>query len=65
VVIEDAPELRHPAEHTVHLQVREPTPDGVGGVDVADLVRNALRMRPDRLVVGEVRGDEVARCSRR
>jgi pilus assembly protein CpaF len=60
VVIEDAPELRHPAEHTVHLQVREPSADGVGGVDVADLLRNALRMRPDRLVVGEVRGHEVA-----
>jgi pilus assembly protein CpaF len=60
VIIEDAPELRHPAEHTVHLQVREPTPDGVGAVEVADLVRNALRMRPDRLVVGEVRGHEVA-----
>ncbi|MFU8840733.1 MAG: CpaF family protein [Nitriliruptoraceae bacterium] len=60
VVIEDAPELRRSARHTVHLRTRAASPDGAGGVDVATLLRNALRMRPDRLVVGEVRGAEVA-----
>ncbi len=59
VVIEDAPELSHPARHTVHLRTRPGTADGVGAVDVATLVRNALRMRPDRIVIGEVRGAEV------
>jgi pilus assembly protein CpaF len=59
IVIEDAPELSHPAKHTVHLRTRSATAEGVGEVSVAMLVRNAMRMRPDRIVVGEVRGVEV------
>ncbi len=59
ILIEDAPELIHPARHTVHLRTRPSTADGVGEVSVAMLVRNAMRMRPDRIVIGEVRGPEV------
>jgi pilus assembly protein CpaF len=59
IVIEDAPELSHPARHTVHLRTRPRTADGAGEVGVATLVRNAMRMRPDRIVIGEVRGAEV------
>ena len=59
VVVEDVRELdpRHP--HVVRLQGRSPNVEGRGGVTLVDLVRQALRMRPDRLVVGEVRGAEV------
>jgi pilus assembly protein CpaF len=60
VLIEDAPELRPSTPHLVRLETRPPTVEGVGQVDVALLVRQALRMRPDRIVVGEVRGVEVA-----
>src|SRR5205823_4671978 len=55
VTVEDAAELRLPG-HVVRLEARPATADGLGAVSVRDLVRNALRMRPDRIVVGEVRG---------
>ena len=59
VTIEDAAELRLAGDHVVRLESRPPNAEGVGEVTIRDLLRNALRMRPDRIVVGEVRGREV------
>lgn len=59
VTIEDVAELRLRHPHHVRLEARQPNLEGAGGVTLARLVREALRMRPDRLVVGECRGEEV------
>ena len=59
ITIEDTAELRLPGAHVVRLEARPPNADGAGEQRIRDLVRNALRMRPDRIVVGEVRGDEA------
>jgi len=58
ITIEDAAELRLPGDHVVRLEARPASPEGSGEVTIRDLVRAALRMRPDRIVVGEVRGPE-------
>ena len=59
VTIEDAAELQLQQEHVVRLETRPPSPNGTGAIFQRDLVKNALRMRPDRIIVGEVRGAET------
>ncbi|MCM2577704.1 TadA family conjugal transfer-associated ATPase [Streptomyces meridianus] len=59
VLAEDSAELRPDHPHVVRLEARPPNQEGTGRVTLRDLVRQGLRMRPDRLVVGEVRGEEV------
>jgi pilus assembly protein CpaF len=59
VTIEDAAELQMQQEHVITLESRPPNIEGQGEVKIRELVRNALRMRPDRIIVGEVRGAET------
>jgi pilus assembly protein CpaF len=59
ITIEDAAELRLQQSHVVRLESRPPSVEGTGEVTIRDLLRNALRMRPDRIVIGEVRGPEA------
>ena len=59
IVIEDTSELRPVQEHVVNLETRAVDENGRGGVTLKDLIRNSLRMRPDRLIFGEARSEEV------
>src|SRR5438477_4044836 len=59
ITVEDAVELRLQQPHVVQMETRPPNIEGVGQVAQRELVRNALRMRPDRIIVGEVRGSEA------
>jgi pilus assembly protein CpaF len=59
VTVEDAAELQLQQPHVVRLETRPPSLEGKGEVTARDLVRNALRMRPDRIIIGEVRGAEA------
>jgi pilus assembly protein CpaF len=59
ITIEDSAELQLQQRHTITLEARPANIEGQGGISIRDLVRNALRMRPDRIIVGEVRGGEA------
>ncbi len=59
LIIEETREIETGHPHTLYLEARPKSPDGMGEVSLKDLIRNALRMRPDRLILGECRGEEV------
>jgi len=59
ITIEDAAELRLQQDHVLRMESKPPNSEGRNGVSIRDMVRNSLRMRPDRIVVGEVRGGEA------
>lgn len=59
ITLEDSAELQLQLAHTVRLESRPPNLEGRGAITIGDLMKNALRMRPDRIVVGEVRGEEA------
>src|SRR5690606_8935948 len=59
ITIEDSAELQLDQPHVIRLEYRPPNIEGRGEIAIRDLVRNSLRMRPDRIVVGEVRGGEA------
>ncbi len=59
ITVEDAAELRLEQDHVVSLEARPSNIEGRGEITIRDLVRNSLRMRPDRIIVGEVRGGET------
>ncbi|RXJ01964.1 CpaF family protein [Anaerobacillus alkaliphilus] len=59
ITIEDAAELQLGQDHVISLETRPPNIEGKGAISIRDLVRNSLRMRPDRIVIGEVRGAEA------
>jgi len=59
ITIEDAAELKMEQENVISLETRSPDAEGKGGIYIRDLIRNSLRMSPDRLVVGELRGEEA------
>ncbi len=59
ITIEDTAELSLPIEHVVRLETKPPNVEGKGEITMDDLVKNTLRMRPDRIIVGEVRGEEA------
>ncbi len=59
ITIEDTAELKLPIEHWVRFETRPPSIEGTGEVDMNTLIKNSLRMRPDRVIVGEIRGEEA------